>query len=344
MLGTDDADDNLMWSEHTRHIEDFMGEDSIASGASSASACLGQRSMPAPPTTVTMVKGRALALATASGQHALEGTSTCQLNHCNPLPRQSIPSGPLQGGRRVGAACLPTPKISVLTVVRNGERTLRRAIDSVIGQLGDDIEYVIVDGASTDGTVDIITQYADQLAYRLSEPDHGIYDAMNKALAVARGDWVIFLGADDELKPSLQTVARELSNPQAVYYGNVEITATGKISGGRFNRYRLMQENICHQAILYPRSVYQTKQYDTDAGMLADHKYNIELWGSGTRFIHLPRVISWFNDVGASSGNQAYFETIKLATIRSSFGLLFYALKLVRTAVVHLVKGRRESA
>ena len=296
------------------------------------------------PLAVTTAKVRALGLASSGGQPALEETSTCQLNPCNPMPRESASSGPPQGGRRVGAACLPTPTISVLTVVRNGERTLREAIDSVIAQLGDDIEYVIIDGASTDCTVNIITQYDGQLAYWVSEPDRGIYDAMNKALAVACGDWVIFLGADDELKLSLQAVARELTDPLAVYYGDVEITATGRISGGKFNRYRLMQENICHQAIFYPRSVYQTKQYDTDAGMLADHKYNIELWGSGTRFIHLPRVISWFNDVGASSGNQAHFETIKLATIRSSFGLLFYALKLVRTAVVHLVKGRRESA
>lgn len=293
---------------------------------------------------VTMVKERALALASSDELPSMDATSAHQRDPCNPLPREHFPSGHRQGGRQVVAASLPTPKISVLTVVRNGERTLRHAIASVIGQLGDNIEYVIVDGVSTDGTVDIITQYGDQLAYWLSEPDHGIYDAMNKALAVARGDWVIFLGADDELKPSLQAVARELSDPLAVYYGDVEITATGRISGGRFNRYRLMQENICHQAIFYPRSVYQTKQYDTDAGMLADHKYNIELWGSGTPFLHLSRVISRFNDVGASSGNQAYFEAIKLATIRSSFGPLFYALKLVRTAVVRVMKGCRESA
>lgn len=262
----------------------------------------------------------------------------------DPLPSEPFPFGYRQGDRQEVEASPPRPRISVLTVVRNGERTLRRAIESVVGQMGDNTEYVIVDGASTDRTVSIIKQYGDRVTYWLSEPDHGIYDAMNKALAVARGDWVIFLGADDELKPSLQVVARELSDPLAVYYGDVEITATGKISGGGFNRYRLMQENICHQAIFYPRSVYQTKPYDTEVGMLADHKYNIELWGSGTRFIHLTRVISRFNDVGASSGNQVYFEAIKMVTIRASFGPLFHAIKLFRTAIVRFLKGRRESA
>lgn len=238
----------------------------------------------------------------------------------------------------------PVPKVSVLTVVRNGEATLRRAIESVIGQLGEYAEYVIVDGASTDGTLDIIRAYEDRLACWLSEPDRGIYDAMNKALSLARGDWVIFLGADDELKPSLQAVTRELTDPNAVYYGDVEIAASGAISGGRFSRYRLMQENICHQAIFYPRAVYRSKRYDTDAGMLADHRYNIELWGRGTTFVHLHHVVSQFNDSGASSGDHAYFEPIKMATIRSSFGPLFHALKVARTVLVRLIKGRHESA
>jgi glycosyltransferase involved in cell wall biosynthesis len=237
----------------------------------------------------------------------------------------------------------PAPKISVLTVVRNCEATLGRAIESVVCQLGDDAEFVIVDGASTDGTIDIIKAYDDRLAHWVSEPDRGIYDAMNKALALARGEWVIFLGADDELKPCLPAVARELVDPQTVYYGDVEIAASGAISGRKFNRYRLMQENICHQAIFYPRAVYRSKRYDTNIGMLADHQYNIELWGSGTRFVHIDQVVSRFNDAGASSSDSSYFEPVKMAAIRSSFGPLYYAVKMTRTMLVRLIKGRRES-
>jgi glycosyltransferase involved in cell wall biosynthesis len=237
----------------------------------------------------------------------------------------------------------PGPKISVLTVVRNCKATLGRAIESVVWQLGDDAEYVIVDGASTDGTIGVIRAYEDRLSHWVSEPDRGIYDAMNKALALARGEWVIFLGADDELKPCLQAVVRELIDSRTVYYGDVEIAASGAISGHKFNRYRLMQENICHQAIFYPRSVYRSKRYDTNIGMLADHRYNIELWGSGTRFVHINQVVSRFNDAGASSRDSSYFEPFKMATIRSSFGPLYYAVKMSRTMLVRLIKGRRGS-
>jgi len=101
-----------------------------------------------------------------------------------------------------------TPKISVITVVRNCAATLGRTIESVIWQLGDDAEYVIVDGASTDGTIGVIKAYEDRLAHWVSEPDRGIYDAMNKALALARGEWVIFLGADTPLASIAEAAAQ----------------------------------------------------------------------------------------------------------------------------------------
>jgi glycosyltransferase involved in cell wall biosynthesis len=236
------------------------------------------------------------------------------------------------------------PLITVATVVYNAAEFLRSAIDSVLSQNYDNVEYIVIDGGSTDGTMDIIREYESRIDYCISEPDGGIYDAMNKARKAARGDWLIFLGADDQLIVQLSSIAAGLTDRGAIYYGDVEIAASGATSGGRFNRYRLMQENICHQAIFYPRSVYRVKSYDTNAGILADHKYNMELWGIGTRFIHLPHVVSRFNDQGASSGYQAYFESIKLATIRSSFGWLFYVIKLARNAAVRLVKGHRESA
>ncbi len=231
------------------------------------------------------------------------------------------------------------PRVSVVTVVRNAAQVLETAIRSVLDQGYEALEYIVIDGGSTDGSVALIERYADRIAYWVSEPDAGIYDAMNKALRVATGDWLLFLGADDELKVSLRTLAPFLTDPDAVYYGDVERVRADDVRGGRFHRYRLMQENICHQAIFYPRAVYRAKPYALDCGVLADHKYNIELWGTGRRFVHLPLVISRFNDAGASSGRQAYFEPIKLSAIGASFGPHFYALKVVRSALVRLLKG-----
>ena len=88
-------------------------------------------------------------------------------------------------------------KISIITVVWNNKETIKDAIDSVLNQAYKDIEYIIVDGASSDGTVDIIKSYGDKITKFISEPDKGLYDAMNKGLTLATGDIVGILNSDD---------------------------------------------------------------------------------------------------------------------------------------------------
>lgn len=88
-------------------------------------------------------------------------------------------------------------KLSVVTVVFNGEKTIERSIESVINQKNADIEYIIVDGASTDHTMDIVEKYRRQITHIISEPDDGIYDAMNKGIQCATGDIISFLNSDD---------------------------------------------------------------------------------------------------------------------------------------------------
>jgi glycosyltransferase involved in cell wall biosynthesis len=118
------------------------------------------------------------------------------------------PNTHLEAGRQQGAApdlTMPRPKfpplISVVTVVFNGAKTLRETITSIIPQLCDDVEYLIIDGGSNDGTVDIIREYERHLAYWISEPDRGIYDAWNKAIDASQGEFISFVGADDILEP-----------------------------------------------------------------------------------------------------------------------------------------------
>lgn len=88
-------------------------------------------------------------------------------------------------------------KISIVTVCRNSESTIRDTIESVLSQTYRDIEYIVVDGCSTDGTVSIIDEYRDRIAHVVSEPDNGIYDAMNKGIGMATGDFVGILNSDD---------------------------------------------------------------------------------------------------------------------------------------------------
>jgi len=245
----------------------------------------------------------------------------------------------LNGTAAVGPA--GPRRITVGIVTYNAASVLEQALTSVLERKSPALELVVIDGASTDGTVAILERHGSHIDHWRSEPDAGIYDAMNKVLQVARGDWLLFLGADDELLALPERLLTLCTRADAVYYGNVRIRGSGRVSGGRFSRYRLMQENICHQAILYPRSVYKRKTYDTGCGLLADHRYNIELMGSDVPFMHLNETVSVFNDTGRSAARDLGFESIKLAVIRNSFGWPFYALKRLRSACVNLVKGRR---
>lgn len=103
------------------------------------------------------------------------------------------------------------PLITVITVSYNAVSSIEDTIKSVINQSYKNIEFIIIDGQSTDGTVDIIKKYEKQIAYWTSEPDNGVYDAMNKGIDKSTGEWIIFLGADDILLDNLTILQKGTS-------------------------------------------------------------------------------------------------------------------------------------
>ena len=233
------------------------------------------------------------------------------------------------------------PRITVATVVRNAAATIEATILSVAAQTCAEIEYIVIDGRSTDGTLDIIKQHASHITEWISEPDTGIYDAMNKALRLARGRWLLFLGGDDILTGPdiLSRVNAMLLDEQAIYYGDVTLRSSGRRYCGPMNTYKLMQQNICHQAVFYPAGVFKVKPYDLGAGLLADYKYNIELWGSGTKFKYFPLSISLYEDAGASSRPDDTFESMRLALIRRNLAWPWAWIKRMRNMAVYISKG-----
>ena len=107
--------------------------------------------------------------------------------------------GSKSGGKRLGAvSVLKRPLFTVVTAVFNGSERLESTILSVLSQKCDDVEHVIIDGGSTDGTIQTLRKYNNSVDYWLSEPDQGVYDAFNKACRLIRGRWTIFLGAGDQ--------------------------------------------------------------------------------------------------------------------------------------------------
>ena len=162
-----------------------------------------------------------------------------------------------------------TPKFSVITVCYNAQATLEDTIQSVIAQTYHHVEYIIVDGASKDRTLSIINRYRDRITTVVSEPDKGLYDAMNKGLRLATGDYVCFLNAgdsfheDDTLQQMVHTL-RELTELPDVLYGETALVD----AEGHFVRMRRLQAPehltwhsfrqgmlVCHQAFFAKRTL-----------------------------------------------------------------------------------------
>ena len=127
------------------------------------------------------------------------------------------------------------PLISIITVSYNAVKTIEDTIVSVLGQTYSNIEYIIIDGGSTDGTLDIIKKYEDKITYWVSEPDKGIYDAMNKGILKATGDYLFFLGADDKITCNFNDIIHLFKDKNTVYYGDVLFGEEGKKYDGEFN-------------------------------------------------------------------------------------------------------------
>lgn len=230
------------------------------------------------------------------------------------------------------------PLITVITVVFNGVTSLENAINSVINQKYDNVEFIVLDGESIDGTLDIIKKYEDQIDYWVSEKDGGIYDAMNKAVTVSRGDWILFLGADDILTNCFHSIIYKMVDYSALYYGNVLLASNQSVYCGRINKYKLMQQNICHQSIFYPQNTFKSRSYNCRYRFLADYCLNIELLGSGVKFNYLDEIICIFNDTGVSADGDADLMEDLLRIILNSFGPFYYFLKKLRNLIVMVIK------
>ena len=199
------------------------------------------------------------------------------------------------------------PLISVITVSYNAVLTIEQTILSVINQTYLNIEYIIIDGGSTDGTVNVIKKYADKIAYWVSESDKGIYDAMNKALSMATGDFLIFMNAGDKFVAefTVENAMRSVRDPKAVYYGDalfVDPTQRRSyIYGGPYSAYTICSTNICHQSIFYPKAAYKNYSYDLKYRLFSDYAYNINLFAKRFKFVYLKDIVSVFRMDGLSS-------------------------------------------
>lgn len=195
-----------------------------------------------------------------------------------------------------------TSKISIVIVTLNVEGTLQKCLDSIYKQQYPLIEIVLMDGASSDNSIEILKANSNKIAVWKSEKDGGVYEAMNKALGYITGDWVYFLGADDELFGDFSEFAYQLNDPSLIYYGNVLLD--GKKFRGKVSAYQHSKSAICHQAIIYPRKVFDKYRFNTKYRISADHELNMRAWkDKDFTFHYIDLVIANYNHTGISSLN-----------------------------------------
>lgn len=249
------------------------------------------------------------------------------------------------------------PKISVITPTYNAEKMIESCLKSVVDQTYVNKEHIIIDGHSQDKTLEIVKKYSEKYPHIrwVSEKDEGIYDAMNKGIDMAEGEWLYFLGSDDIFfdKYVLQKIFTNNNYPEReVIYGNAKFKISGELYDGKFNSYKLLRKNICHQAIFYKRNIFhKLGKYDTKYRALADWVFNMKWFNdSSISREYLSDVIAVYNEDGYCFNNpdddftrdyriliKKYFPSLPL--------YLFYKRnnRLIRY-LIYLLYGYREQS
>jgi glycosyltransferase involved in cell wall biosynthesis len=213
-------------------------------------------------------------------------------------------------------------RISVVTVVKNGACHIEETILNVIEKKKTaEIDYIVIDGGSTDGTTDFIKKYSDQISYWISEPDNGIYDAMNKGWAVAANDsFVLFIGAGDKIASLPDTLSCYSQND--VVYGIVRM-GEKKVFHARADFHLKLYNSLHHQALLVNKSLYPAPPFNCSYRIYADFDFNQRLKKSGANFVHAPDFIGYARPGGVSD-RQDFFES--LGIISANFGFFWVAV------------------
>lgn len=197
------------------------------------------------------------------------------------------------------------PILTIITVVRNGAATLDACIQSVIAHNAPRVEYVVIDGGSTDGTVDLLRRYDDRIAFWSSEPDAGIYDAMNKGVRRATGNWILFLGSDDTLAVDLAAILPLLQDQRTIYYGNAWWRQSRRTYDGPFSASKLALTNLCHQAVFYPRKALLKHPFNLKYQTQADWEVNMQCFSDPAfRFQYIPKTIATYDDASGISSTR----------------------------------------
>jgi glycosyltransferase involved in cell wall biosynthesis len=237
------------------------------------------------------------------------------------------------------------PLLSVITIVYNNKQLIESTILSVLNQEYKNIEYIIVDGGSTDGTVKIIKKYKDDIAVLISEPDGGIYDAMNKGIKLATGEWVNFMNAGDAFysNKTCNIVANEIKTTATdIIYGdfiainhlnNTELLIKAKPLSAIYKGMI-----FCHQSVFIKRKLISNYPFDTKYIIAADYNQILSLYHAKAKFYSINTPISRISIHGTSYSNtKTIIEKMKILRSFKPNSLVF--LFLIPEFIVSIIRG-----
>lgn len=240
------------------------------------------------------------------------------------------------------------PKLSVITIVYNNVRDIERTVLSVLNQSYANIEYLVIDGASNDGTLDILKKYEGQISRLVSERDKGIYDAMNKGLALSTGDYVLFMNSGDEIYASDTVEKIFATEPDAdIYYGETEMFDENWDSLGQ-RRHRApenftwkdFKHGMCisHQAIYIRRSL--TEPYDLNYQLSSDIDWIIKAAKKARKIVNVRMYVAKYLVGGMSKKKHRQSLQERFHIFSKHYGLiptiLNHALIAVKLGLYYL--------
>jgi Glycosyltransferases, probably involved in cell wall biogenesis len=256
--------------------------------------------------------------------------------------------GKHEGGLRVNGinkeSFKDRPLISIITVIYNAKNHIEKTINSVLDQTYDSIEYIIVDGGSTDGSLEIIKKYDGSIDYWISEKDKGIYDAMNKGLFLAKGSWIGMLNAGDTYyKDAIETIANTLRDDTnaGVIYADINYKIYDIIirikSPAKLSLSQFWKMPIYHPAMFVSKNTFEKYGgFSIEYSLASDYELLLRLFKKGVKCLYIGTVLTEMESGGASSkkykkGLEELYAVAKSHHIVDFNFLLKYRVNFIKT-------------
>ena len=230
------------------------------------------------------------------------------------------------------------PKISVVTVTYNCIGVLEDTLKSVISQEYSNVEYIVIDGKSSDGTLNLIDKYKDHISILVSEPDKGIFDAMNKAIKLVTGDWILFMNAGDTFADDnvlTSVFSNHIESNVGVVFGDAYFKRNSGLSlyhGIPFyrNKDKYKGMGICHQSIFVRADLAKLNPFKLSYKYTADYNMMMSIYNNGYKFFETNVVISVYDLTGVSTLHcvDQFKEVYRICGLKSDT-LLYYKLLII---------------